>query len=351
MSIRLFHTADLHLGAAPGSDALCAERRAEELWESFRSLIALVRKERPDFLLIAGDLFHRPPTYAELREADYQFSTIPETEVVLMAGNHDPLTDNSAYRTFQWHRNVTFFRSGTLTCRSFPERNVHIYGLSYTAQIVQNNLYESANKSNADGLHILMVHGGDATHSPFKPEALVNRGFDYIACGHIHKSALLVRGRAAYCGSPEPLDRTETGVHGFLDVSISEGRPAAIRLRPFAKREYKEILLQVEENEPSGSILQRLSGRIEQEGKENIYTIHLVGTNIALPHKDALEAVGWIEKIQMDHRHHYDFDQLLQTYQGTLIGEYIRSLKESDHPSAMRALEMGLDVFFGEGRE
>lgn len=46
--------------------------------------------------------------------------------------------------------------------------------------------------------------------------------FSYIALGHIHKPAVLLENRMAYPGSPEPLDLTETGPHGYLTGEIDD---------------------------------------------------------------------------------------------------------------------------------
>ena len=49
------------------------------------------RRQQADLLLIAGDLFHRQPLKRELKEVAAGFAAIPDTEIVLIAGNHDYL--------------------------------------------------------------------------------------------------------------------------------------------------------------------------------------------------------------------------------------------------------------------
>ena len=72
-------------------------------------VIAGIRENPVDLLFIAGDLFHRQPLLRELKEVNNLFSTIPDTRVYLMAGNHDYIKADSFYRDFQWEKNVTFF--------------------------------------------------------------------------------------------------------------------------------------------------------------------------------------------------------------------------------------------------
>ena len=86
--MRFIHIADVHLGMQPDAGFPWSEERGESIWESFRRIIRLVGREKPDFLLIAGDLFQRQPLLRELKEINDLFASIPETIVVLIAGNH-----------------------------------------------------------------------------------------------------------------------------------------------------------------------------------------------------------------------------------------------------------------------
>ena len=91
---------------------------------TFRRVIAGIREDPVDLLFISGDLFHRQPLMRELKEVNYLFSTIPDTRVYLMAGNHDFISRDSFYRTFEWNSNVTFFKNRELTCVKDPELDV-----------------------------------------------------------------------------------------------------------------------------------------------------------------------------------------------------------------------------------
>ena len=94
-------------------------------------MIALTKKEKIDLLLIAGDLFHRQPLLRQLREVNYLFSEISETQVVWMAGNHDYLREDSAYRKVQWAENVHGFFSQKPEVFILEKIHTWIYGLSY----------------------------------------------------------------------------------------------------------------------------------------------------------------------------------------------------------------------------
>jgi DNA repair exonuclease SbcCD nuclease subunit len=88
-SVRLVHTSDLHLFAA---------RAYEEDLAMVRRLTATVRALEADVVAVAGDLFdhNRVPDRlaADLLEALAE----PGVPIVVLPGNHDPLTPNSVYR-------------------------------------------------------------------------------------------------------------------------------------------------------------------------------------------------------------------------------------------------------------
>ena len=160
--IRFIHLSDVHLGAVPDRGCPWSHEREEEIWETFRRVIAGIRENPVDLLFIAGDLFHRQPLLRELKEVNNLFSTIPDTRVYLMAGNHDYIKADSFYRDFQWEKNVTFFKNEQLTCVKDEKLDVYVYGLSYEHQEIENPLYDSIHPAEGEGVHILLAHGGDA---------------------------------------------------------------------------------------------------------------------------------------------------------------------------------------------
>ena len=154
--MRFIHLADVHLGAVPDRGCPWSKEREEEIWSTFRrpGMIYVdvdilctfrlgfsgIRVVPVDLLFISGDLFHRQPLMRELKEVNYLFSTIPDTRVYLMAGNHDFISRDSFYNTFEWNSNVIFFRSRELTCVKAPRLDVYVYGLSYYDRDIKDGL-------------------------------------------------------------------------------------------------------------------------------------------------------------------------------------------------------------------
>lgn len=98
--MRLIHTADVHLGATPDANMPWSQERSLAIRSSFLRIISMAEKNQADLLLIAGDLFHRQPLLRELKELNYHFSTLSHTRVVIIAGNHDYICENSPYLNF-----------------------------------------------------------------------------------------------------------------------------------------------------------------------------------------------------------------------------------------------------------
>src|SRR5881398_670567 len=94
--MRLVHLSDLHLGyrqyqrLTPGG----VNQREADVAATFRTVIDRVIALRPDVVVVAGDVFHTVrPTNQAILHAFLQFSrlvhALPETNVVMVAGNHD----------------------------------------------------------------------------------------------------------------------------------------------------------------------------------------------------------------------------------------------------------------------
>ena len=338
----IIHTADIHLGASPDKGEPWGENRKQELWDSFERLIETVEAQKADLLLIAGDLFHRLPLLRELREVNALFSSLSRTNVVIMAGNHDPISENSFYKGFSWAENVCFFEKDAIHAIQFPELNVEVYGLSYHKKEIRERLYDSIKPRDNGFYHILLAHGGDEKHIPYTKEKLAKSGFDYIAFGHVHKPGIIIPGKAVMSGSLEPTDHTCQGTHGYVCVEVKEGKNH-ISLTPFAGREYQEISLNLSEEDTMGSICRRLGEKVTELGADNIYDVVIRGkchASLELM-EDKIKRVGNIRVITDETEKSYNYETLMQEYYGSLLQRYIASFSKSENMLEKKALAYG----------
>lgn len=322
--VRFIHLADVHLGAAPDRGCPWSHAREEEIWETFRRVIASISRDPVDLLFIAGDLFHRQPLLRELKEVNYLFSTIPETRVFLMAGNHDYIKKDSFYQGFAWEPNVTFFEDETKTCVRIPELDTFVYGMSYHRQMIRENLYDSWTPEEEDGFHVLLAHGGDGEHIPIDARRLAAAGFSYLALGHIHKPHALLRGKAVYAGALEPIDRNDTGKHGYVEGSWDRGK-LRLKFIPFASRSYENLVLSLNEESTQYSLEEMAKNSILKKGGQNIYRLVLQGSRppelVLLTER--LKRIGNISEVLDESVPAYDLEELERRFRGTLIGDYI----------------------------
>lgn len=352
IGMRFIHLADVHLGAVPDRGCPWSSRREEEIWETFRRVIAGIRENPVDLLFIAGDLFHRQPLLRELKEVNYLFSTIPDTRVYLMAGDHDHIKADSFYRDFQWGKNVIFFKNEQLTCVKDEKLDVYVYGLSYEHSEIAEPLYDTARPQEGEGFHILLTHGGDAQHIPMSIRTIAASGFDYIALGHIHKPQILLRDKAAYAGALEPIDRNDLGEHGYIEGHLENGRLKTTFV-PFACRSYEQIILMLREDSTQASLEDMLKADLANRGRMNIYRIIIKGTRapelLLLPEK--LKTYGFVTEVLDESRPAYDLKALAKQYKGTLIGDYILSFMQKNTTAVEeKALYYGLQALLETSR-
>ncbi len=349
--MRFYHTADIHLGAAPDASYPWGEQRREEIWKSFRRLIEQAEKEKIDLLLIAGDLFHRQPLLRELKEVNYLFSTLTYTKVVLIIGNHDYLKRESYYWNFPWSENVICITAKTGEKITIPELNTSIYGLSYHTREIRESLYDRWKAEEDGSFSILMAHGGDEKHIPINRQKLLSSGFDYIALGHIHKPQILAENRMAYPGALEPLDKTELGTHGYISGVWERGK-LQIRFVPWAERGYELLEIVCEESDTDFSLEEKLRQQIRERGREQIYRIHLTGFRDPdmLFQTERYQKLGNIVEIQDDTQPSFDFETLLKQHRGNLIGCYIEKLYHPEMSETERkALYYGVQAMLEGG--
>ena len=190
--MKFIHTADVHWGMEPDSDKPWSRERAQAIKDTFTQVITRARDLEVDFLFISGDLFHRQPLQRDLKEINYLFSTIPAVHVVMIAGNHDRIRSNSAVLSFSWCPNVTFLMNEEMDHVYFSDCNTDVHGFSYHTAEIRENRIDHVEVPFDGRIHVLLAHGGDATHLPFDKNALAVSGFSYIALGHIHKPGILV---------------------------------------------------------------------------------------------------------------------------------------------------------------
>ncbi len=347
--MKFIHTGDVHWGMCPDADKPWGKERAQAIKDTFRSIVARAGEVSADCLLISGDLFHRQPLLRDLKEVNYLFSTIPSVHVVLIAGNHDKIRENSALMSFSWCPNVTFLMDEKLTSVYFEDINTEIYGLSYHRTEIREPLLEDIQVPLNNRIQILMAHGGDPSHLPMNYNSLELSPFSYIALAHIHKPQVVAERKMAYCGSPEPLDITETGAHGFFEGEIHPVTRKVIRLDfvEAASAQYIPLVVNISAETTNGELSDRIAKEIKERGEHNIYRFRIRGMRDPEMSFDLeqLTARYRIGEILDDSEPQYDFSALFAEHSSDMIGFFIQALqKENMSPVEKKALYYGVNA-------
>lgn len=324
--MKFIHIADVHLGASPDIGSARKGKREKEIWSSLENVLHVCEEQRIDFLLIAGDLFHRQPLKRELKELNYMFGRLKATKVVIVAGNHDYLRKDSYYWTFQWESNVHMILSSDISCVEFPEYSLAVYGLSYHTREIREESYAKAFPGRRQGYEILLAHGGDDRHIPVKKEDLLELGYDYIALGHIHRPQQICPGKIAYSGALEPTDKNDTGIHGYIAGEIT-AKGCQIKFVPAASREYIHLEIPVHREMTGHALKEEICRKLDEKGRENIYKVILTGPRDPENFFDLneLDPYGNIIEIVDSTYPAYDFERLRAQNRENILGQFIAS--------------------------
>lgn len=285
---KFLHAADLHLGQGGGDALSCeaAEIREREIRESLVRIVDLALEKKVDLLLVAGDLFTDSfASPALLRFVNYQFARLKGKEVLLCAGNHDPLFAGSPADIFPWQEHVFFFPADSWQRREFADLNLAVTGLSWGRERPEEEFLAQMPPPVPGLFNLALLHGSageaaslSADYFPLPTEKLAGLGYQYYALGHYHKPSSWQRGNTtfAYSGSPEALGFDEAGVHGVWLGDTASGE-LALEFIPLGRREYFTIKWDVTGITSEGELVEKLTEALAGK-KQDLVRLILVGT-------------------------------------------------------------------------
>ena len=348
--MKFIHIADVHLGAKPDKDKPWGKEREGHSWLAFTEVITKAKEEQAQLLLIAGDLFHRQPLIRELKDVSYQFSRIPQTQVVIIAGNRDYLGENSCYRTFSWGENVHFIKEQRIHCIDLEGIGVRVYGLSYGRREIQEDLCSGISVKEDGCYNILLAHGGDEKHMPFEEGTLGKAPYDYVALGHIHKPMKMIGDRVVMAGALQPVSSEDTGEHGYFMGEL-EKDGVKVDFYPLHYCEYVSLNMKVNKDITTDALKDVLVEQIKKAPVYQLFKVNLTGSRDSSAPIE-LEALARLEQVaQVTDRCHpeYDFEKLKLKYQQQILGRYIEALEKMPQDEIVKkALYYGVEALLAE---
>ena len=235
--MKFVHIADIHLDipfkTISQREDLGSTRRLEQR-SALKKVIEFILENQIEYLFISGDLYEqqyvRESTIAYLNSL---FAQILDTKIYIAPGNHDPYIINSFYNTYKWEKNVKIF---TQNVEKVEDDDVNIYGFGFNNFEMRENQLDEIKIDDSSKPNILITHGDiiESMYNPMNINKLKEKGFDYIALGHVHKRDDL--SNIVYPGSLISLGFDELGKHGMIVGEIID------------KKVYKQFI-QVDERE------------------------------------------------------------------------------------------------------
>jgi DNA repair protein SbcD/Mre11 len=233
------HASDLHLGYAQYG----LEARRQDFDNAFTELVDKTIQLKPDFIVIAGDLFHHArPSNTTLENAIRNFRRLRDAGIPVLTvdGSHDtapnsitgtiltPLDSTGLIIYLPRHPGASWKKEGVCYVYGIPNfRSRHRTDEGLPA-------YLSVNSPKPDPAigNIFVLHGAidlPAVKPPYieaeiQPD-LIPDGFNYYAAGHVHEgyTGKFKTGLLVYSGCTETVSYDETKTKkGFMHVTVNE---------------------------------------------------------------------------------------------------------------------------------
>jgi DNA repair exonuclease SbcCD nuclease subunit len=216
--VRIAHLADPHLGIRQYHRQTAAgiNQREHDVANAFRAAVDGVIAERPELVIVAGDLFHSVrPGNASIIFAFRQFqrllSALPETPVVLIAGNHDTPRSAETGSIFGLFEDMGVRVAATDARRfEFPELDLSLLAVPHQALVGGER--PALRPEGSARRQVLVLHGDIEGVIPATPGVQEYGGavvtpaelgadqWSYVALGHYHVQRE-VAPRSWYAGS------------------------------------------------------------------------------------------------------------------------------------------------------
>lgn len=269
--MKLIHLSDLHLGKRVNEFSMLEDQAYILL-----KILSVIDDERPDAVLIAGDVYDKSVPSAEAVELFDDFLVRlaeRKLQVFVISGNHDsperlafggrlmdasgvhlapvynghvaPITLTDSFGPVNIFM-LPFVKPGHIR-RFFPEEKIESYTDALSVAVGDM-------KPNTGGRNVLIAHqfvtGAERSDSEEASvggldnvDAAVFDGFDYVALGHIHGPQNIGSERIRYCGTPLKYSFSEASHQKSVTVAELGGKGAlSVRTVPLIpKRDMVEL--------------------------------------------------------------------------------------------------------------
>lgn len=241
MGIKIFHTADLHLGMRFAGYPDVQDELINARYETLENMVEVANQENCTLFVMAGDLFDR--TTLNVKDISRAARALNEFEgelVIVLPGNHDYYThDSKLWNEFSKHAGdrILILKNPDIYDLNKYHLKIKIYAAPCNAKHSDENMIKWVNSeksSEDDSIKIGLAHGSlegvspdfNKTYYPMAQKELESSGLDLWLLGHTH---LLWPGnpdknsRILIPGTPEPdgFDCNHKGSAFIIDMRSS----------------------------------------------------------------------------------------------------------------------------------
>jgi exonuclease sbcCD, D subunit len=269
--VKIIHLADLHIGKRVNEFSMIDDQKY-----ILNQILEIIDKEKPDAVIIAGDVYDKQvPSIEAVELLDSFISDISKrkTTTFIISGNHDsaerlafgsslmamgkiyisPVYNGkiSKYTLKDSFGSSNFyllpFVKPNHVKRFFPDEKIESY--TDAIKVVVDNL-----KLDTSKINILIAHqfvtGASRTESEEisvggldNVDASVFEDFDYVALGHIHRPQKIGTERIRYCGTPLKYSFSEVNdTKSVSIIKINSKEDFNLRMIPLIpKRDMRKI--------------------------------------------------------------------------------------------------------------
>ncbi len=315
MGIKIFHTADLHLGMRFAGYPDVQDKLINARYETLENMIELANQESCTLFVMAGDLFDR--TTLNVKDTSRAARALNEFEgelVIVLPGNHDYYThDSKLWNEFSKHAGdrILILKNPDIYDLDKYHLKVKIYAAPCSAKHSNENMIKWVNSGEStenDSIKIGLAHGSlegispdfDKTYYPMTRKELESSGLDLWLLGHTHLSWPEnpdKNSRILIPGTPEPdgfdckhegsafiidmesssnmkVQKVSTGKYRFFidQVVLNDDKAIASMKQKYTGDEYSNMVLRL-----------ILKGRLRKEELENVEeSIKLINNGVLL---------------------------------------------------------------------
>ncbi|WKY48321.1 exonuclease SbcCD subunit D [Eubacteriaceae bacterium ES3] len=347
--MKLIHLSDLHIGKKVHEFSMIEDQKY-----ILNEILNIVKNEKVEGLIIAGDIYDRPVPSAEAVDLFDDFLTdlaTLEIPVMIISGNHDsPERLNFGSRIMGKHQvYIAGQFNGQLEKVTFKDDygKINVYLMPFLKPVVVNrklsletktydeSIRETLNtvKINQTERNILVAHqfvtsgekNPERSDSEVKSLGGVDNvdvsafdAFDYVALGHIHRPQQMGRETVRYCGSPLKYSFSESKHQKSVTLldfqEKSNLKQKQIELHP--RRDLREIRCSLSDLE---------AGKALEEVSADCY-VHIILTD----EEEIIDAIGKVRQIY-PHVMILDFDNCRSRENESLNNLTSEDLKEKSH--------------------